>query len=274
MSAAPSTGGGSSRPTSPSRARPTAVTDPAALPWDGPADHVLVALKAQHTDGAARLVRSPVRARHPGGLGPERDRGGRAATTHTRRTRPSVPVGRVLRGRTDRLLATSATARSARLIVPDEPAGPSPWPSWRPAPALRIDPSPGQEVSAWVKLGINSVANGLTALTGQADGGHRPRPGIRDDRPPTCSPSAGPSAGPPGSTSTSDTVDRQDPGRVWPPGTPRAVGPRCCRTAKPADRPSIDAIHGAVHPSRRTQRRCRPPMTRIVHDLLAAGDPS
>ena len=57
-------------------------------------------------------------------------------------------------------------SRSMRLIVPDDDAGARLAELFSSTPA-DIDPSPSHLTSAWVKLCINAVANGLSALTGR-----------------------------------------------------------------------------------------------------------
>ncbi len=56
-----------------------------------------------------------------------------------------------------------------RLIVPDTPAAHA-LAELCSGTAIEIEPSDTYEVAAWVKLGLNVVANGLTALTGQTMG--------------------------------------------------------------------------------------------------------
>ena len=131
--------------------------------------------------------------------------------------------------------------------------------------ALRIEPSAGHLVAAWVKLGINSVANGLTALTGQPMGVIA-EPGIRAigaDLLTECW-TVGRAAG---ADLDLDTVDRTLTGMAANPG-----GRTSMLQDREAGRPTEhDAIHGAI--LRAGERHGIPtPMTRTINDLLAAGD--
>lgn len=240
-----------------------AVTDPGELPWASPADAVLVALKAQHTDGATGWF-APLCG--PDTLVISVQNGIEGAE----RLEPLAPESTIIAGVVycgAELLEPGHVRHSAmaRLIVPDDPAG-------RRAAALAdgtplaIEPSAAALTSAWVKLGLNSVANGLTALTVKpmgvlADAGIR---AIGEQLLSECW-----------------TVGRAAGAELDLDGIPRTLegmsrnrrGRTSMLQDREAGRPTEhDAIHGAV--LRQGERYGIPtPVTRIVHDLLAAGDP-
>ena len=151
----------------------------------------------------------------------------------------------------------------ARLIVPDEPAAHR-LAGLADGTPLRIEPSAGHLVAAWVKLGLNSVANGLTALTG------RPMEVVAEDGVGAIGRqlliecwTVGRAAG---ADLDLETVDRTIEGMA------RNVGGRTSMLQdREAGRPTEhDAIHGAI--LRAGERHGVPtPVTRIVHDLLAAA---
>ncbi|MEL6983751.1 MAG: ketopantoate reductase C-terminal domain-containing protein, partial [Actinomycetota bacterium] len=157
-------------------------------------------------------------------------------------------------------------SHSARLIVPDD-AGGHRLAELAASTELRIDPSPGQDVAAWVKLGINSVANGLTALTGKPMGVVG-QPGIREIGHQLLTEcwTAGRAAG---VDLDLEVIDKTLDGMAG----ANAKGRTSMLQDREAGRPTeVDAIHGAV--IRAGERAGVPtPVTRIVHDLLAAGDP-
>jgi len=154
-------------PEHPLTAPATAVTDPDNIPWDGPADWVFVGLKAHQSAAAApwfdRLCddRTRVVAMQNGVEAVER----LTPLVHGAAVTPSVVYcgaelvepGHVLHTQSSRLIMPdTADAHDARALF----AGTD----------MTIDPSPTHLRSAWVKLAINSVANGLTALTGKPMG--------------------------------------------------------------------------------------------------------
>jgi 2-dehydropantoate 2-reductase len=240
-----------------------AVTDPADLAWDGPADAVLVALKAQHTDGAAGWF--------PPLCGPDTIVVSvQNGIEGVERLAPLAPQSTVLPGVVycgAELVAPGHVRHSAlaRLIVPDEPAGHR-LAELAAGTGLRIEASAGHREAAWVKLGLNSVANGLTALTGKpmevvADPGVR---AIGEQLLTECW-TIGRAAG---ADLDLDAVPRTLEGMG------RNVGGRTSMLQdREAGRPTEhDAIHGAI--LRAGRRHDIPtPVTRIVHDLLAAGNP-
>lgn len=241
----------------------TAVTGPADLPWSDPADVVLVGFKAQHTDGAAHWF-GPL-------CGPET---------------LVVVMQNGIEGR-ERIepLAGPATVRQAvvycgaellapghirhdtqaRLIVADDEPGQRLVQLCADTP-LTIKPSPGHARAAWVKLGMNSVVNGLTGLTGRpmevlAD------PGIDDIGRALLTECW--------TTGRADGVDLDLDG--IPDMLTRMAGNRGGRTSMLHDREAgreteHDAIHGAVL-RRAEANRIDVPMTKMIHDLLAAASP-
>lgn len=139
------------------------VTDPGEL--DGaPYDWVLVALKAHQTDGAAGWLERV--------CGPETTVVGmQNGVEAAERLAPYVNGAQVIPS----VVYCGAELvepghvrhqRSMRLIVPDDQPGARLAQLFAATPA-EIDPSPTHLTSAWVKLAINVVANGLTALTGR-----------------------------------------------------------------------------------------------------------
>ncbi len=242
-----------------------AVTDPSDLPWDGPADAVLVALKAQHTDGAAAWF-EPLCG--PDTLVVSVQNG----IEGVERLTPLAPTSTVIPAVVycgAELVAPGHIrhSRSARLIVPDGAPGQR-LADLAEGTKLRIDPSPGQEVSAWVKLGINSVANGLTALTNKPMGVVA-EPGIRAiaDQLLTECWTTGKAAG---VDLDLGVIDKTLDGMAG----NNTKGRTSMLQDREAGRPTeVDAIHGAI--LRAGKRHGVPtPVTQIVHDLLAAGDPS
>lgn len=150
-------------PEAPTRGPAHVVTDPARLTErDAPADLVLLCVKSHHTAGAApwleRLCddRSILVTVQNGTEGADRV----APFAHGAEVVPSV----VYCG--SELVAPGHVRHYARgiLLVPDTPAARRVAPvfagtaaTWRPTPAYLTE--------AWRKLGINTVANGITALT-------------------------------------------------------------------------------------------------------------
>jgi len=154
-------------PEHPLTAPAAAVTNPDQIPWEGPADWVFVGLKAHQSEAAApwfdRLCddRTRVVAMQNGVEAVER----LTPLVHGAAVTPSVVYcgaelvdpGHVFHTRSARLIMPeTADARDAETLF----AGTD----------MTIDPSPTHLRSAWVKLAINSVANGLTALTGKPMG--------------------------------------------------------------------------------------------------------
>lgn len=139
------------------------VTEPAALDGE-PFDWVLVALKAHQTAGAAAWLE---RACGPTTIVVGMQNGVEAAE----RLGPYVNGAHVIPsvvycGAELTEPGRVRHSRSMRLIVPDDEPGAGLAELFAGTPA-QIDPSPGHLTSAWVKLAINVVANGLSALTGR-----------------------------------------------------------------------------------------------------------
>ncbi len=145
----------------------TAVTSPDDLPWDGPADVVLGGLKAQHTEGAAAWF-EPLCG--PGTLVAVLQNGIEGRERLTPHVNGAAVLPTVVYCGAE-LLAPGHIRHDnqARLIVADDGDGARLAALCEDTP-LTIDPSSSFERSAWVKLGINSVVNGLTGLTGRPSG--------------------------------------------------------------------------------------------------------
>lgn len=237
----------------------TAVVEPDDLPWSAPADAVFVGLKAHQTEAAAGWFK-PLCGPETVVVVMQNGIEGRSRLAPLVNDAAVVPAV-VYCGA--ELTAPGVVEHSGRqrLIVPDdEPA--------RAAAALaagtplEIDPSSAHDVSAWVKLGLNTVANGLTALTG------KPMSVIGD----------------PGVAAIAETlltecwtVGRLEGVALDLESIPRTIDAMVSpvRTSMQQDREAgrpteHDAIHGAV--LRAAARHDHPvPVTRIVHDLLAAS---
>lgn len=139
------------------------LTDPPSLD-DGPYDWVLVGLKAHQTASAAPWFE---RACGPQTIVVAMQNGVEAVE----RLCPYVSGAHVIPAVVycgAELVEPGVVrhSRNMRLIVPDDEPGARLATLFEATPA-RIDPSPGHLTSAWVKLAINVVANGLTALTGR-----------------------------------------------------------------------------------------------------------
>ncbi|MGH1491899.1 MAG: 2-dehydropantoate 2-reductase [Acidimicrobiales bacterium] len=141
-----------------------AVTSVDELPWDGPADAVFVGLKSHHTEGAAEWF-APL-------CGPETlvvvmQNGIEGRERLTPYVNGAAVVPAVVYCGAE-LLAPGHVRHSSKqqLIVPNDADGVRAGELSEGTP-LDIGPSDGHERAAWIKLGINSVANGLTALTGR-----------------------------------------------------------------------------------------------------------
>ncbi len=245
----------------PFRGPANAITEVEQLPWDGPADAVFVGVKSHHTEGASHWF-EPL-------CGPETlvvvmQNG----IEGRERLEPYVNGATVVPAVVycgAELLAPGHirhTSRS-RLIVADDPAGVRIRELCEATP-LQIDPSPTVSTSAWVKLGLNSVANGLTALTG------KPMEVIAE----------------PGITAIAEqlltecwTIGRLDGADLDMDGIPhllagmaKGVGGRTSMLQdREAGRPTEhDAIHGAVL-RKGVEHGVQTPTTTIIHDLLAAA---
>ena len=142
----------------------TVVVDPRSLPWRGPADWVLVGLKTHQTADAAAWF-EPL-------CGPDTVvvalQNGVDAVA---RLDPLVAGAEVLPTVVycgGEVLAAGHVLNTmgGRLIVPDGPSAQG-LIELCAGSAIVIEPSTSYDVAAWVKLGLNVVANGLTALTGK-----------------------------------------------------------------------------------------------------------
>ncbi len=240
-----------------------AVTAPEDLPWDSPADVVLVGLKAQHTDGAAAWFK-PL-------CGPETllvvmQNGieGRERLEPHANGATILPCV-VYCGA--ELLAPGHIRHDsqARLIVADDAAGARLASLCADTP-LTIDPSDSFERSAWVKLGINSVVNGLTGLTGRPSGVLN-EPGIGDIGEALLTEcwTAGRAAG--------VDLDLDGIPKLISQISKNAEGRTSMQHDKEAGRATEhDAIHGAVL-RKAAELGVAAPKTKIIHDLLAASSP-
>ncbi len=240
-----------------------AVTSPDAIGWDAPADVVLVGLKAQHTAAAAHWF-EPL-------CGPDtlvvvmqngiegQDRLGPLVGDAT--VLPSVVYcgaeliapGHVRHG------------RHSRLIVADNPAGDRARRLMEGAP-LTVELSDGAEVSAWVKLAINSAANGLTALTG------RPMTVMADAGVAALATQLITECWTVGLAAGADLDMSRVAGLVDGMSRPGGEGRTSMLQDIEGGRPTEhDAIHGAVL-RQADKHGIDVPTTRIVHDLLAASN--
>ena len=240
----------------------TAVTSPDDLPWDGPADAVFVGLKSQHTEAAAPWFKplcgpdTLVVVMQNGIEGRER-------------LEPLVGGATVLPCVVycgAELLAPGHIRHdtSARLITADTDSGRRAAELVDGTP-LTVDLSDGFETSAWVKLALNSAANGLTALTG------RPMTVFADDGIADIARSlitecwqVGQAAGVDLDLAKVDpTVDG-----IARSGRGRTSMLHDMEAGRPTEH---DAIHGAV--LRLGERYgVATPVTRVIHDLLAASE--
>lgn len=240
-----------------------AVTSVDHLPWDEPADVVLVALKAQHTEGAAKWFK-PLCG--PDTLVVVMQNG----IEGEQRLEPYANGATILAAVVycgAELLAPGHVRHDSRaqLIVTNTEAGANLVKLCDGTP-LKIDASDSYHEAAWLKLGINSVVNGLTALTG------RPMEVLSD----------------PGIAAIGQelllecwTAGRAEGVDLNLDDVPKIIGqlPRAAggRTSmlhdREAGRPTEhDAIYGAV--LRRAEVHNIPvPTTQMVHDLVAASSP-
>jgi 2-dehydropantoate 2-reductase len=231
------------------------------LPWDGPADAVFVGLKSHQTEGAGHWF-DPL-------CGPDTvvvamQNGIEARQRLAPLVNGAAVVPAVVYCGAEQLEPGHVRhTGSQRLIVPNDEIGARVAELCDDTP-LDIDPSDTHDRSAWVKLGVNSVANGLTALTG------RPMAVLAD-----------PGVGAIGQQLLAEcwTVGRAagvdlklDTIPEMVAGMAKGTGGR---TSMLQDREAgrateHDAIHGAV--IRHGQAHGIPtPVTVMVHDLLAAG---
>lgn len=239
----------------------TTVTSPGDLPWDEPADAVLVGLKSQQTAGAAPWF-GPL-------CGPDTlvvvmqngieglDRLGPLVGDAT--VLPSVVYcgaelvapGHVRHGRHSRLIVAdnNAGARAERLVE-NTP--------------LTVELSERVETSAWVKLAINSAANGLTAVTG------RPMTVMADPGIAAIAAQLITECWTVGQAAGVDLDMGRVDGLVEAMSRPGGEGRTSMLQDIEAGRPTEhDAIHGAV--LRQAEKHgIDTPATRMVHDLLAA----
>lgn len=239
-----------------------AVTDAAEVSWDGQADAVFVGLKSQHTAGAAEWF---ARLCGPDTLVVAMQNGIEAVERLTPLVNGATVVPSVVYCGAE-LIAPGHVKHSSRanLIVADDEAGRRAAELVEGTP-LTVRPSETFTTSAWVKLGVNSAANGLTALTGRpmgvmADAGIR---AIAEQLLIECW-----------------TVGNVEGADLDLTGIPKLLdqmaaspgGRTSMQQDREAGRPTEhDAIHGAV--IRRARRLDIPvPTTTIVHDLIAASD--
>lgn len=241
----------------------TAVTSAEDLPWDTPADTVFVGLKSQHTDGAAHWF-GPL-------CGPDTvvvvmQNGIEGRERLTPHVNDATVVPAVVYCGAELLEPGHVRHSSrARLIIENDRIGGEVQALAEGTP-LRIEPSDTYLTSAWVKLGINSVANGLTALTG------KPMEVV----------------GEPGVTAIAErlltecwTIGRREGAELDIGGIPKLLSQMAKgvggRTSMLQDREAgrrteHDAIHGAVI-RKGVEHGIATPTTRFVHDLLAAASP-
>lgn len=234
------------------------VTAPADLPARS-YDWVLVGVKAHQTEGAAPWLD---RVCGPSTTVVAMQNGIEAAE----RLEPFVNGARVLAA----VVYCGAElvepghithAGPGRLIIPNDEAGHRLKALFGATP-VDIDPSDSYDVSAWVKLSINVVANGITALTGQS---------MRVLGNPDLSPAAAALLREVLDVGRADGVELETDGVE---NTIQAIASVDGRTSMLQDTEAgrateHDAIHGAV--IRRARRLGMPvPRTELVHSLLAA----
>lgn len=238
-----------------------AATSQADLGWESPADVVFVGLKSQHTDGAAAWF-DPLCG--PDTLVVAMQNGIEAQERLAPYVNGASVVAAVVYCGAE-LLAPGHIRHDSRalLIVPNNDTGQRTAALVEGTP-LTVDPSDKYDRSRWVKLGINSVVNGLTALTG------RPMevltdPGIARiglDLLTECWTVGGACGVDLGLDGLDDRIAQ----------IAKNVGGRTSMLHdREAGRPTEhDAIHGAV--IRKGQAQGVPtPTTQMIHDLIAAG---
>ena len=233
-------------------------TDPASLDGE-PYDWVLVALKAHQTAGAAAWLEQT--------CGPDTvvvgmQNGVEAVERLTPHVNGAHVIASVVYCGAELVEPGHVRhSRSMRLIVPDDEPGARLAELFAGTPA-QIDPSPGHLTSAWVKLAINVVANGLSALTG------RDMRVLQDE------------AIAPVAVNLMEevlTVGRAEGADLDMEGIPArvaAMGTNPVRTSMLQDTDAgrtteHDAIHGAVLRAGR-RHGIDTPVTEVVHALLAA----
>ncbi len=239
-----------------------AVTSPDAIGWDAPADAVFVGLKSQHTEAAAPWFESLC---GPDTLVVVMQNGIEGLDRLSPLVGDATVVPSVVYCGAE-LLAPGHVRHGShsRLIVADNEAGTRARQLMDGTP-LTVELSDGVDVSAWVKLAINSAANGLTALTGRpmtvmADAGVAAIAGQLITECWTVGLAAG----------VNLDLSRV-PGMVEALATPGGEGRTSMLQDAEAGRPTEhDAIHGAV--LRQAEKySVDVPTTRLVHDLLAAS---
>lgn len=238
----------------------TAFVSPDDVTWDEPADAVFVGLKAQHTEGAAPWFE---RLCGPDTLVVAMQNGIEASQRLTPLVQGATVLPSVVYCGAE-LLAPGHVkhSSSARLIVADNAAGARAAALVSDTP-LTIKPSAGFVTSAWIKLGVNSAANGLTGLVQQPMG-------VMAD---------------PGIAAIADqlltecwTIGNADGADLDLAGIPKLISQMASnpggRTSMQQDleagRPTEhDAIHGAVI-RKGLETGVPTPVTTMIHDLIAA----
>ena len=236
------------------------LTDPEDLN-DEPFDWVLVALKAHQTAGAAAWLE---RTCGPDTVVVGMQNGVEAVERLTPYVNGAHVIPSVVYCGAELVEPGHVRhSRSMRLIVPDDEPGARLAELFETTPA-QIDPSAGHLTSAWVKLAINVVANGLSALTG------RDMRVLRDE------------AIAPVAVKLMEevlTVGRAEGADLDLDGVPdriAAMGANPVRTSMLQDidagrTTEHDAIHGAVLRAGR-RHGIDTPVTEVVHALLAANE--
>lgn len=240
------------------------ITSVDEVAWDGPADAVFVGVKSHHTDGAAHWF-GPLCG--PDTLVIAMQNGIEAEDRLAPYVNGATVVPAVVYCGAE-LIAPGHIRHDSRalLIVSDDDNGHRAQRFAEGTP-LTIDPSDNYERSRWVKLGINSVVNGLTALTGKpmdilAD------PGIAQIAEALLFEcwTVGAAAG---VDLDVDTV----PERIAMIAK-NAGGRTSMQHDREAGRPTEhDAIHGAVL-RKGSEHDVPTPTTQMIHDLIAAGNPA
>lgn len=238
------------------------VTSPDDLPWHEPADAVFVGLKSQHTEAAANWF-GPLCG--PDTIVVAMQNGVEAVDRLSPLVGGATVVPSVVYCGAE-LLAPGHVKHSShsRLIVADNAAG-SLARRFVDGTPLTVELSDEVEVSAWVKLAINSAANGLTALTG------RPMTVIADDGIAAIASRLITECWIVGQAVGVDLDMDRVSSLVKALGRPAGEGRTSMLQDIEAGRPTEhDAIHGAVL-RQAAKHGVETPTTRMVHDLLAAS---
>lgn len=239
----------------------TAATTVDEIPWDEPADAVFVGVKSHHTDGAAHWFE---RLCGPDTVVPVMQNG----IEQRQRLAPYAGEATILPAVVycgAELLAPGHIRHSARsqLIVEEGEPARRVEELCRNTP-LKITPSQTYLEGTWTKLGVNSAANGLTALTG------RPMAVLADPGIAAIAEQLLTECWTIGRRVGADLDLDKIPDLVATMGTSTEGRTSMLHDREAGRATEHDAIHGAV--IRAGEANGIPtPVTRLVHDLLAAA---